>query len=53
MDLIINLLKFKNYNAIFTIYYRLFKDRFYYPVFNKNESTFIKVLIKIFFYKVY
>ena len=53
MDLVIGLLKSKNYNIIFTIYYRLSKDYFYYFIFNESKNTFIKVLAEIFLYKVY
>ena len=38
---------------IFTIYYRLFKDYFYYFIFNENEGTSIRILTEIFLYKVY
>ena len=53
MDLITTLPESKGYNAIFTIYYRLLKERLYIPITNKNEGTSAKELADIFLKEVY
>ena len=53
MDLITTLPESKGYNAIFTIYYRLLKERLYVPVTDENEGTSAKELADIFLKEVY
>ena len=53
MDLITTLPELKGYNTIFTIYYRLLKERLYILVTNKNEGTLAKEFADIFLKEVY
>ena len=53
MDLITGLPESKDFNTIFTIYYRLLKYRLYVLVSNKNKGISAKSLAKVLLREVY